>query len=94
MFDADGNIRVGFAGLDPPLGLDNFRDTKLRAMLFAVGGDRANSNPQVAMMNTLFLREHNRLAKIVESQNPGWDDEHVFQVVRNIVIVLFIKIVV
>ena len=66
----------------------------MRSKLFATGGDRVNSAPQVAMINTLFLREHNRLAKEMGKANPGWDDERVFQTARNTVIVLFIKIVV
>ncbi len=64
------------------------------ASLFAFGGDRANATPFTAMMNTLFLREHNRVAAELEKQNPGWDDEQVFQIARNIIIPMFIKIVV
>jgi len=43
---------------------------------------------------TLFLREHNRLCTMLERDNPGWDDERVFQTARNINIVLLIKLVV
>ena len=45
-------------------------------------------------MNILFLREHNRLAGILEQGNPTWDDDRVFETARNIVIVMFIKVVV
>ena len=85
--------------LDKPLGLDKILGMTpdpegLRAAIFAFGGDRANASPQVAMMNTLFLREHNRLAGVIESAHPDWDDERVFQTTRNTLIVLFIKVVV
>ncbi len=79
--------------LDPPLGISKATVAQKRT-LFAVGGDRANASTQVAMINALFLREHNRLAGKVEEKHPGWDDNHVFEVTRNILIVMFIKIVV
>ncbi|NOS75511.1 MAG: heme peroxidase [Methyloglobulus sp.] len=94
LFEADGQaVKAEFNTLDKPLSLDKC-STIMRTKLFATGGDRVNSAPQVAMINTLFLREHNRLAKEIEKANTDWDDERVFQTARNTVIVLFIKIVV
>ncbi|MEO1550914.1 MAG: peroxidase family protein [Pseudomonadota bacterium] len=80
--------------LDEPLGQSNLTDTAQLDRLFAFGGDRANSVPQVAMMNTLFLREHNRVAGALEARNAHWDDDRVFETARNITIVMFIKMVV
>lgn len=46
------------------------------------------------MMNTLFLREHNRLASAIEQDHSDWDDQRIFETARNTNIVLFIKVVV
>ncbi|MGH6800226.1 MAG: peroxidase family protein [Methylocella sp.] len=91
-----------FDALDPPLFSTkqatpapppDWPQAKLKT-LFAVGGDRVNSTPFTAMMNTLLLREHNRVARELETQNPAWFDEQVFQTARNIMIPMFIKIIV
>lgn len=95
LFDKD-EIKPEFAILDEPIGLKEFLANRpeLRSKIFAFGGDRTNASPQVAMINTLFLREHNRLAAEIEHEHPLWDDERIFQVARNSLIVLFIRIVV
>ncbi|GGF58870.1 hypothetical protein GCM10007301_18240 [Azorhizobium oxalatiphilum] len=88
----------GLSLLDKPLGMGAdppwANGEHSRRRLFAVGGDRVNSTALVTMLNTLFLREHNRLAGEIEARNAGWDDTRVFETARNIVIVLFIKIVI
>jgi prostaglandin-endoperoxide synthase 2 len=103
LYPNNNNIAAAaFADLDPPL-LSPKQPTpapppdlpldRLRT-LFAIGGDRANSTPFTAMINTLPLREHNRVAGELETRNPAWDDERVFQTARNIMIPMFIKVVV
>lgn len=91
LFDAAGTVKPEFEVLDLPLGLHGA--TPLET-LFAVGGDRANATPGVSAMNTLFLREHNRLADLFAARHPDWDDERLFQTARNVVIVMYIKLVV
>lgn len=61
--------------------------------LFAMGSDRANSQVGYVMLNVLFLREHNRVARLLADEYPTWDDERLFQTARNILIVELIKIV-
>lgn len=101
LYDMQGKVHAEFcdAGgtcvLDQPLGVGKLPPGAPQwQYLFAVGGDRANASPQVAMMNTLWLREHNRLAGMLDDLHPDWDGERVFETARNIVIVMFIKIVV
>jgi prostaglandin-endoperoxide synthase 2 len=61
---------------------------------FAVGLEHGNSTIGSTMLNIVFIREHNRLADMLATDNPDWDDERLFQTARNIVIVLLLKLVV
>ncbi|WP_405163033.1 peroxide synthase [Nocardia sp. NBC_01499] len=64
-----------------------------RDTLFATGSDRGNSQIGFTMLTVLFLREHNRLARMLADEHPDWDDERLFQTTRNILIVVLLKLV-
>lgn len=65
-----------------------------KATFFAVGLEHGNSTIGNTTMNVVFLREHNRVAGILATENPSWDDERIFQTARNILITLTLKLVV
>jgi len=93
LFDAAGCRNSDFADLPTPLRLPDGWPAERRAGLFAFGGDRANTTPFTAALNTLFLREHNRLCGVLERAWPDWDDARVFETARNVNIVQLINIV-
>ncbi|XP_018783956.1 PREDICTED: chorion peroxidase [Bactrocera latifrons] len=51
---------------------------------FESGDDRANENLLLTSMHLLWARHHNFLARGLQSVNPHWDDEQVFQESRKI----------
>ncbi|CAN5261362.1 peroxidase family protein [soil metagenome] len=53
---------------------------------FSAGDVRANENPELTSVQTLFVREHNRIATQLKSQNPTWNDEKLYQEARRRVI--------
>ncbi|CAH2040203.1 unnamed protein product, partial [Iphiclides podalirius] len=53
---------------------------------YLAGDRRVNQTPTLAVIHTLLLREHNRVADTLGSLNPLWTDEKIFQEARKIVI--------
>lgn len=62
---------------------NNFNSTSTD--LFVGGDVRSNEHVILTTMHTVFLREHNRLAEIIASENPTWTDEQIYQRARKIV---------
>jgi hypothetical protein len=54
--------------------------------LFLAGDVRANENVELTAVQTLFLRDHNRIADQIHAQDPSLDDEEIYQLARGIVI--------
>ncbi|MFM8633799.1 MAG: peroxidase family protein [Planctomycetia bacterium] len=75
-------------------GLPNANDAHRVAdsRLFLAGDVRANENPELLALHTLFVREHNRIAAEAAVKNPAWSDEQLFQHARRIVIAELQKI--
>lgn len=49
------------------------------------GDPRAAEQPGLLSLQTLFVREHNRLADKFAAEYPSWDDEQIFQHARKMV---------
>lgn len=85
---AGGKLLVGNNNLLPQntLGLEMENHSPLPAtMMFAAGDIRANENPLLTSLQTVFMREHNRLVDIIATQQPDSTDEERYQLARKLV---------
>ena len=64
-----------------------------RRRRFVSGDVRADEIPGLLGLHTVFVREHNRVAKFFRDSYPGWSDDDVFQYARWINIAQFQNVV-
>lgn len=100
LYDVDGSKKTEFSAVSDPAGASHLLSSrraegdKQKRTLFAFGGARANLNPNIVAWNTLLLREHNRIAGEIEKSEPHWDDDRVFETARNVLVVIYLKLVI
>jgi prostaglandin-endoperoxide synthase 2 len=73
--------------LDPPAPARPVLDDRKRG-LYATGLERGNSTILYTAISTIFIREHNRLCVELAKVHPDWDDNRLFEIARNINIVM------
>ncbi len=60
-------------------------DTRVLDKWYVAGDIRANENPLLIAMHTLFVREHNRLCDELRANHPNWTGEQIYQRARKFV---------
>ncbi len=77
-----GNLMPFNTGL-----LANANDAHIVAdnQLFLAGDVRANENIELTAVQTLFMREHNRIADQIATLNPTFTDDQIYQAARKVV---------
>lgn len=76
-----------------PLNADRVNNAPITGRKFFLAGDhRANEHPVLLSLHTLFMREHNDIAKELLIEFPEWTDEEIYLMARKINIAQMQKI--
>jgi prostaglandin-endoperoxide synthase 2 len=76
-----------------PLLRPPFDAPERKAKLFVTGLERGNSTIFYSAINTIFMREHNRLCRKM-AERYHWDDDRLFETARNTNIAQLLKIII
>ncbi|PWJ20392.1 peroxidase family protein [Jannaschia seohaensis] len=82
-----GRLRMDEEGLLPKATPETVMagETDGEDAVFLAGDIRANENPNLLTLHTLWVREHNHWADRLAEEHPDWDDDALFEGARQIV---------
>ncbi|KAF8771498.1 Peroxidase like protein [Argiope bruennichi] len=63
---------------------DTFCPMLKKYKCFQAGDSRINQHAALTSMQTVYMREHNRIAEELKKLNPNWNDERLYQEARRI----------
>ncbi|XP_076051646.1 salivary peroxidase/catechol oxidase-like [Oratosquilla oratoria] len=84
----DGLLRTSGNNFLPenPVEVGDCQASQRGARCFIAGDSRVNEQPGLTAMHVVWLREHNRIARIMKQLHPRWNDQQLFEETRRIVI--------
>lgn len=88
--DVDPNRTLGIP-ISPQLVLATTQNVPLR--FFASGDGRNGENYALNLLQGMFLREHNRIARAAAAAHPYWSDEKLFRYARKVNIAQYQSVV-
>ncbi|XP_046548381.1 peroxidase-like isoform X2 [Haliotis rubra] len=84
-FFRGGQLRTSRNNLLPEDSEPSCLRTRSTDFCFKAGDTRVNEQMGLATLHTVWMREHNRMARELSRLNPAWEDEKLFQETRKIV---------
>uniref|UniRef100_A0A1A9W582 Uncharacterized protein n=1 Tax=Glossina brevipalpis TaxID=37001 RepID=A0A1A9W582_9MUSC len=64
-----------------------------KQLCFMAGDSRVNNNPYTIVIYTIFMRNHNNIARKLKVKHPQWNDEMLFEKAKAINILMYRRIV-
>lgn len=84
MYNTPDNRTLLPVSTDPNDGCNESAMNAKGKYCFESGDTRANENLHLTSMHLIWARHHNHIANSLETVNPHWDDETIFQESRRI----------
>lgn len=82
---ADGHMKTSAGDLLPTVQAPNPANPSEMVNMFQAGDVRAQENPDLTSLQTLFVREHNLQVDLAHEKHPNWTGDQLYQYAKAVV---------